>query len=178
MRPNLNHPRSCSFQRTIDTFVSLPFPPSPPPHPTEQRGQEEGPRDSDAQEGHRGSVAPSPLAFDACVLACPLTASPASFSIAPGLEAEARRLNDQERNGSLPKADRDRLEFLRAEVAHIKKTKDEYLAKHPEHRKFVYPKEEEARLKAEKEKREDEATAGYAGPSGMLRGKDGKLVSL
>lgn len=82
-------------------------------------------------------------------------------------------MTDAERRGALPPADAEQLASLRAEVARIKKTKDDYLEKHPEHRKFVYPNEE-ARLKAEKEKRE--GGGGEAEGKGLY-GKDGRLVS-
>ncbi|GAA6000297.1 hypothetical protein JCM10207_007946 [Rhodosporidiobolus poonsookiae] len=52
------------------------------------------------------------------------------------LEADIRRLTQK---GNLSKAEKDELASLRSEVAHIQKTKNEYVEAHPEHRKFVFP---------------------------------------
>lgn len=94
-----------------------------------------------------------------------------------GLEAEVRRLTDAERKGSLTATEKDKLVALRSEVDRVKKTKEDYLEKHPEHRKFVYPNEE-ARLKAEQEKEDqEEGSSTGGGRGGPLYGKDGRLVS-
>lgn len=107
-----------------------------------------------------------------------LSSAPSHLATQKGYEAEIRRLSDGERRGILTAAEKEKLTSLRAEVERIKKTKDDYLEKHPEHRKFVYPNEE-ARLKAEKEKAEGkEANEGSSGGrGGPLYGKDGRLVS-
>jgi vacuolar-type H+-ATPase subunit I/STV1 len=97
----------------------------------------------------------------------------ALFSL-PGYEAEIRRLAEADRRSTLTASEKEKLASLRAEVERIQKTKDEYLEKHPEHRKFVYPNEE-ARLKAERDKAEGREASGSGGP---LYGKDGRLVSL
>ncbi|GAA6034929.1 hypothetical protein JCM8097_009370 [Rhodosporidiobolus ruineniae] len=55
------------------------------------------------------------------------------------IEAEIRRLTQQAQKGPLSKADKDELASLRAELASITKAKNEYVEKHPEHRKFVFP---------------------------------------
>ena len=94
-----------------------------------------------------------------------------------GLEAEVRRLTVAERKGSLTATEKDKLVALRSEVDRVKKTKEDYLEKHPEHRKFVYPNEE-ARLKAEQEKEDqEEGSSTGGGRGGPLYGKDGRLVS-
>ncbi|KAG9026342.1 hypothetical protein FRB95_008987 [Tulasnella sp. JGI-2019a] len=55
-----------------------------------------------------------------------------------GLEAEIRRIEESKKDGELDSNTRKRLADLRAEVDRIKKTKSEYVAAHPEHRKLVY----------------------------------------
>lgn len=110
----------------------------------------------------------------ASLLASFLTLSTLLFK---GLEAEVRRLSESERKNSLSATEKERLAALRSEVERIKKTKEDYLEKHPEHRKFVYPNEE-ARLKAEKEKEDNKGEGSSSGGrGGPLYGKDGRLVS-
>ncbi|BGP06519.1 Protein saf1 [Rhodotorula toruloides] len=55
------------------------------------------------------------------------------------IEADIRRLSQQAQQAPLSKAEKDELASLRAELSRIKKAKDEYVAAHPEHRKFVFP---------------------------------------
>ncbi|BGP38445.1 hypothetical protein JCM10450v2_002390 [Rhodotorula kratochvilovae] len=55
------------------------------------------------------------------------------------IEAELRQLNQKAQQGPLSKADKDELARLRADLARITKAKQEYVEKHPEHRKFVFP---------------------------------------
>ncbi|KAK4047594.1 hypothetical protein OIO90_006135 [Microbotryomycetes sp. JL221] len=52
------------------------------------------------------------------------------------IELEIRQLSQHQR---LSKDDRDQLESLKAELSRINKAKNEYVEKHPEHRKFVFP---------------------------------------
>ncbi|GAA6049787.1 hypothetical protein JCM3770_002161 [Rhodotorula araucariae] len=55
------------------------------------------------------------------------------------IEAEIRQLNQKAQQGPLNKTDKDELARLRADLARITKAKKEYVEKHPEHRKFVFP---------------------------------------
>jgi hypothetical protein len=59
-----------------------------------------------------------------------------------GIEKDIRSL--QERKG-LSGTEQEELTRLQSELKRIKDAKEEYLAKNPEHRKFVYPREEEER---------------------------------
>ncbi|GAA5892935.1 hypothetical protein JCM8208_004129 [Rhodotorula glutinis] len=55
------------------------------------------------------------------------------------IEAEIRRLTQESQKGPLSKTDKDELSRLRADLARLNKAKQEYVDKHPEHRKFVFP---------------------------------------
>ncbi|BGP23262.1 proline-rich family protein [Rhodotorula toruloides] len=55
------------------------------------------------------------------------------------IEADIRRLSQHAQKAPLSKAEKDELASLRAELSRIKKAKEEYVAAHPEHRKFVFP---------------------------------------
>ncbi|GAA5855950.1 hypothetical protein JCM9279_005560 [Rhodotorula babjevae] len=55
------------------------------------------------------------------------------------IEAEIRRLTQESQKGPLSKTDKDELARLRADLARLNKAKQEYVDKHPEHRKFVFP---------------------------------------
>ncbi|KAJ9095189.1 hypothetical protein QFC19_007644 [Naganishia cerealis] len=73
---------------------------------------------------------------------------------------------------SLDKNGQARLAELRAEVERIKKAKEEYVAAHPEHRKFVYA-HEEAREQARKAATGAESSTG---PNGLpVFDKNGRL---
>lgn len=70
-----------------------------------------------------------------------------------GLEAEIRRLTSAEK---LDRNQQARLDDLRAEVDRIKKTKEEYVKAHPEHRKLVYAGEDRRKEEAEERKKASE----------------------
>ncbi|KAJ9121525.1 hypothetical protein QFC22_002143 [Naganishia vaughanmartiniae] len=90
------------------------------------------------------------------------------------LEAELRKLTAADQSKSLDKNGQARLVELRAEVDRIKKTKEEYVAAHPEHRKFVYA-HEEAREQARKAAGAAESSnAGGAGGLPVFN-KNGRL---
>ncbi|KAG8883127.1 hypothetical protein FRB98_003301 [Tulasnella sp. 332] len=55
-----------------------------------------------------------------------------------GLETEIRRIEESRKDGELDSNTRKKLTDLQAEVNRIKKTKSEYVAAHPEHRKLIY----------------------------------------
>lgn len=74
-----------------------------------------------------------------------------------GLEAEIRRLSSAEK---LDRNQQARLDDLRAEVERIKKTKEEYVKEHPEHRKLVYAGEERRKEEAEERKKADQKNGG------------------
>ncbi|GAA5921598.1 hypothetical protein JCM3775_003123 [Rhodotorula graminis] len=55
------------------------------------------------------------------------------------IEAEIRRLTQESQKAPLSKTDKDELSRLRADLARLNKAKQEYVDKHPEHRKYVFP---------------------------------------
>ena len=69
-----------------------------------------------------------------------------------GIERDLRALQDK---ASLTSAEKEELDKLQSELRRIKEAKDEYLVKNPDHRKFVYPREQEE--KAEQAKRDTAA---------------------
>jgi hypothetical protein len=83
--------------------------------------------------------------------------------------ASTQTLALAEQSRTLDSAGQARLTELRAEVVRIKKAKEEYVAAHPEHRKFVYA-HEEARDQARKA-----ANAGEGSSAGGDYDKLGRL---
>jgi hypothetical protein len=72
----------------------------------------------------------------------------------------------QGRNGELDKNQKTRLEELRSEVQRIKKTKADYVAAHPEHRKLVYGEQSTASTSKAKD---DDDGRGLFGKNGLPR---------
>ncbi|UZJ57141.1 hypothetical protein CBS101457_006461 [Exobasidium rhododendri] len=71
-----------------------------------------------------------------------------------GIEKEIRALQEKKTRSD---AEKEELAVLQAECQRIKEAKEEYLAKNPEHRKFVYPREAEEQ--AEQVKRQQQQAA-------------------
>ena len=66
-----------------------------------------------------------------------------------GLEQEVKELQEKATKEPLDKSDREQLDALRAELDRIKAAKDAYIEQHPEHKKFVYPHNQEPKRRVD-----------------------------
>ncbi|KDN45301.1 hypothetical protein K437DRAFT_256645 [Tilletiaria anomala UBC 951] len=87
------------------------------------------------------------------------------------LEKDVKELEAKAQKGPLSKAEREELDKLRAELVKIRSAKDAYVEAHTEHRKFIYPHNQEDKKK-ENEGNENNS-AGRMKAIGALLGKNG-----